>query len=513
MSESKPDPENFYHAEHIEPAQFAVVRLGADSEAAIRSLDEATAPNQVPFEITIECKQVPIALHPGAIAFIWLGTNNNKGGVTPWIQGLRAIGTIRGIEGELGYNEPKRVAINVELVLPKSLTKKDFIAATGVDYLAICDVPVVGINNYSSQVIQLVDSSQESQNVGALIQAIRELVPEFSEELQQRSPALARALATIQRSGVHLGRPLTPRLSEPETVRRDHGGEDPFFIELLARVKRLLEDGYGGVILRGPPGTSKTFYARLIGYRLVDGQSNRIRFIQFHPSYQYEDFVEGLVPDETGHFKLVAKCFVEACEAAERDRESTYVLVIDELSRTEPARVFGEALTYLESDKRGESFHLASGRSMSVPPNLVVLATMNVWDRGIDEVDAALERRFATIALDPRVDALMQILTQNGVEPESGARIARFFEALQHDPNPNVHIGHAYFRSVRDESGLHRLWDNQLRFALERAFPLERDGFERIHRLWRKSFPQVAGLDVDAALPPSDAMGSAAREA
>ncbi len=42
---------------------------------------------------------------------------------------------------------------------------------------------------------------------------------------------------------------------------------------------------------------------------LAEGGELRVRFVQFHPTLQYEDFVEGHVPKASGQFELVPKHF------------------------------------------------------------------------------------------------------------------------------------------------------------------------------------------------------------
>ena len=254
------------------------------------------------------------------------------------------------------------------------------------------------------------------------------------------------------------------------------------------RVLELLADGFAGVIFTGPPGTSKSWYASQIGIKLADSDSNRIRFIQFHGSYQYEDFIEGFIPVDGGGFKLVPKHLLEMCEIAEKAKGKKCILVIDELSRSDPARVFGEALTYIEMSKRGMSFRLASGKQFSIPRNLIFLATMNPMDKGVDEVDAALERRFAKIAMNPNADLLKVLLETRGMEKGLQNRVIHFFQNLLSNKNQMCRVGHAYFYGVKDEDGLKRLWQNQLYFHFEKAFRLDPDGFQEIERNWQKIF-------------------------
>lgn len=271
-------------------------------------------------------------------------------------------------------------------------------------------------------------------------------------------------------------------------LRDDH----PLYLE----VRSLLET-FGGVIFTGPPGTSKSYYAAKIGNRLAQDES-RIRFVQFHPSYQYEDFMQGFVPDPDGDgFVLVPKYFVSMCREADEHPDKTFVLVIDELSRGDPGRVFGEALTYVEKSKRGLTFSLASGEDCVVPLNLVILATMNPLDRGVDEVDAAFERRFAKIAMEPDRNILAERLAVNGVPEGLRRRIVGFFDRVNGlaSTNPQGTIGHTYFGDVVDEASLRRVWDHQLRFLLEKSYRLDPDTLDGLRASFEQIFEATAEQD------------------
>jgi 5-methylcytosine-specific restriction protein B len=258
-----------------------------------------------------------------------------------------------------------------------------------------------------------------------------------------------------------------------------------------------LLDRYGGVMFVGPPGTSKSWYAARIAVHLTDGgQPDRLRALQFHPSYQYEDFVEGFVPTSTG-FSLEGKHLLQLAKRAVDNPDETHVILIDELSRGEPGRVFGEALTYVEKSKRGLRFHLASGSSAVIPRNLIFLATMNPLDRGVDEVDAAFERRFAKIALDPDEGILAGFLRASMMSGSLAARTIEFFRYVNQlsEQNPMATLGHTYFIGISDLDGLQRLWAHQLRFQFEKAFRLDPEGLAEVRRRWN------AVIDLDTGLP------------
>lgn len=254
--------------------------------------------------------------------------------------------------------------------------------------------------------------------------------------------------------------------------------------KVYTAVKNALNDGYAGVIFRGPPGTSKSWYAKEIALSIAGYETGAACFVQFHPSYQYEDFIEGWVPNSTGGFELRPKTFLNLCADAEEHPDKTYVLVIDEISRSDAARVFGEALTYLETSKRGMEFSLASGNIASIPANLVIIGTMNPWDRGVDDVDVALLRRFAQIDMLPDTQILEMLLTKNGVEQRVIDAVIQFFAALQKQANPMLHIGHAYFAHAKDADSLARIWEFQLRHHFRSACRLEPDELKKLEGMW-----------------------------
>ena len=186
-----------------------------------------------------------------------------------------------------------------------------------------------------------------------------------------------------------------------------------FDVEFLERVEKLLEDKRQ-VIFQGPPGTGKTYTAKNLAACLA-GSEERVRLVQFHPSYAYEDFVQGYRPrliDRQPGFDLKDGPLLDMAKMARRDPEQKHFLVIDEINRGNLAKVFGEMYFLLEyRDEQMRLQYSESGETFAMPPNLYIIGTMNTADRSIALVDLALRRRFYFVEFHPNewpVEGLLQ---------------------------------------------------------------------------------------------------------
>ena len=237
------------------------------------------------------------------------------------------------------------------------------------------------------------------------------------------------------------------------------------------------------LILQGAPGVGKTYNTARLAVKLISNeqidytddsavmtsynslsQDHRIRFVTFHQSMDYEDFVEGLRAQQVDlgdgrkgiNYAPKDGVFKKICKDALDNPDKDYVLIIDEINRGNISKIFGELITLLESDKRhGQPHELSvslpySGKDFFVPSNLYILGTMNTTDRSVGSLDYALRRRFAFETIHASEDVIM---SNKNAPDDLKQKEKTLFEDIKKfisDSKPDMDVedlmvGHSYF--------------------------------------------------------------------
>lgn len=280
---------------------------------------------------------------------------------------------------------------------------------------------------------------------------------------------------------------ITEKLLQSSNIKKYEFTEDvdkPFiseadFLQTVALLRRKKN-----IILQGPPGVGKTFIARKLAYEIMQVVKDaNIEMVQFHQSYSYEDFVQGLRPTQKGGFDLRDGIFYSFCQRALAHPDRPFFFIIDEINRGNLSKIFGELMMLIEADKREEKFALKLTYAEDeedrfyVPENLYIIGTMNTADRSLAIVDYALRRRFAFVTLQPDYGKnFRSFLSGKGLSApiveHICSSVTKVNSKIKEDINlgEGFQIGHSYFCTFTADEDENKWWNEILSFELKPLF-------------------------------------------
>ena len=237
--------------------------------------------------------------------------------------------------------------------------------------------------------------------------------------------------------------------------------------------------------------------------RHLAGSNGRVTLVQLHPSYAYEDFVQGFRPTLKGGqagFELRDGPLLRAAKLARSDSNNKHFLVIDEINRGNLAKVLGELYFLLEY--REERIRLQYQREdeedFTLPDNLYIIGTMNTADRSIALVDLALRRRFYFVEFhpdeEPVKDVLHDWLADKSPDMEWVADVVERANELMREDR-HAAIGPSYFmKDDLDAEAVERIWKHSvLPYIEERRFGSDSLGEFGLDRLRRRTRAAAQG--------------------
>lgn len=264
------------------------------------------------------------------------------------------------------------------------------------------------------------------------------------------------------------------------------------FLWRYVNARTIADADNPNVIMYGPPGTGKTYSVVNSLDFVSQGDSSRYEVLQFHPSFTYEDFIEGIKPkgvskDGNIRFELVNGIFKNFCIKAKNTPDKSFYFVVDEINRANLSSVFGETLSLLEKDyrhsgtgnknlirtqystliddlikedKKYESLAYTIDNNevkFGVPENVFFIGMMNDVDKSIDAFDLALRRRFKWIRKDCDYDVIEE--ETRFKRKEDFSNIGQYIKACEKLNNyisaelglgKSYEFGHSFFMKMSD---------------------------------------------------------------
>lgn len=366
----------------------------------------------------------------------------------------------------------------------------------------------------------------------------------FVQECLKRFGEKGEQFVLVYRDKVKKEDAITEQEEELEELIEAFNGYLNLYSEKLMESKNI--------IFRGAPGTGKSYLAKEIATDIIskgttkdytaltDEQKQQIEFVQFHPSYDYSDFVEGLRPkanpDGTMGFELQDGVFTRFVEKALKNHQESqktkpeieveskvqnivvskevkkkeqlkpFIFIIDEINRGEISKIFGELFFAIDPGYRGTAgevstqyanLHEDPSKKFYIPDNVYIIGTMNDIDRSVDSFDFAMRRRFRFLEI--KADERLEMLESLGVELKEQAilRMTNLNEAISNveELNENYHIGASYFLKLKTLS-FETLWSDYLQPLLQDYIRGMYDEAE-IMRSFEQAYTKVGAVVAD----------------
>jgi len=414
----------------METFNFITVRLGKDSLPEIQKicLSEAGILEN-PFTINVKCTQVPDNYGVDDYAFLWLGSDNNKGMPTQWKQGFKAVGRVANLTKGKSYNDTSETTIKIVYVFHEAINRMDILRCAPIAYYWCSSMPLIGLDDHANQTIRNMSGSTFA-DLRAFFSVIEAVTEHFKKDILQIEPRFEQFFDFV----------IPNPQSYPTAKNIDETG---LIKHRSKRIKPLQQIFYGA------PGTGKSHRIKeIIQEHGIDEKEQVIR-TTFHPDSDYSTFVgcykpimksvpqtyvvEGkekpVIDIATGKqsekeeivYNYTPQAFVQAYTKAWTNQSKPIILVIEEINRGNCAQIFGDIFQLLDRGDDGVSDYeikpdkaledylksyfaaikdieipeqIKTGEIMKLPANLFIWATMNTSDQSLFPIDSAFKRRW-----------------------------------------------------------------------------------------------------------------------
>lgn len=405
---------------------FITVRLGKDSIPDINQICSSyVGILSEPLTINVKCTQVPDNYGHNDYAFLWLGSDNNKGMPTNWKQGFKAVGRVKNVLRGKYYNDISETTIEIVYIFRESINRMDILRCAPTAYYWCSSMPLIGLDDHANQTIRNMTGSAFA-DLRAFFSTIDSVATYFKNDILQIEPGFE------QYFDYPLPNPqLYPNIKSLAEINSE--------LKMTRSTYALQQIFYGA------PGTGKSHRIKERLKALNVHKENIFR-TTFHPDSDFSTFVGAYKPtmkkqyrydgkvkakyyedddlagakkdeviiDKVIQYDFVPQTFIKAYVRAYQTNENVY-LIIEEINRGNCAQIFGDLFQLLDRDENGVSEYTIKADAdirayledvlgcdsegikdgeLCLPSNLYIYATMNTSDQSLFPIDSAFKRRW-----------------------------------------------------------------------------------------------------------------------
>lgn len=405
---------------------FITVRLGKDSIPDIKQICSSyVGILSEPLTINVKCTQVPENYGHNDYAFLWLGSDNNKGMPTNWKQGFKAVGRVKNVLRGKNYNDTSETTIEIVYIFRESINRMDLLRCAPTAYYWCSSMPLIGLDDHANQTIRNMTGSAFA-DLRAFFSTIDSVANYFKNDILQIEPGFE------QYFDYPLPNPqLYPNIKSLAEINSE--------LKMTRSTYALQQIFYGA------PGTGKSHRIKE-QLRALNVPKENIFRTTFHPDSDFSTFVGAYKPtmkrqyrydgkvkakyyedddlagakkdeviiDKVIQYDFVPQTFIKAYVRAYHTKENVY-LIIEEINRGNCAQIFGDLFQLLDRDENGVSEYTIKADAdirayledvlgcdsegikdgeLCLPSNLYIYATMNTSDQSLFPIYSAFKRRW-----------------------------------------------------------------------------------------------------------------------
>lgn len=330
---------------------FITVRLGKDSVPDIQKicLSEVGVLGKT-FSINVKCTQVPDNYGNNDYAFLWLGSDNNKGIPTQWKQGFKAVGRVKSVIRGKKYNDTSETKIEIVYIFQDSVNRMDILRCAPIAYYWCSSMPLIGLDDHANQTIRNMSGTSFS-DLRAFFSAIDLVTKRFKNDIIQIEPDFAKFFNFI--------------LPNPQTYPLAKNVDDidlfkPVSIDTISyyrfiyalRTKPFL-------LLAGISGTGKSQKVQELAFMTCpDGElrneggttPGNYCLVEVKPNWHDSTELLGYYSALSGKYELTD--FIRFAYKASQNKDVPFFLCLDEMNLAPVEQYFAEFLSVLETRKK-----------------------------------------------------------------------------------------------------------------------------------------------------------------